>query len=378
MVVHVPGDATLTQVKWAIAAEINRTEVATSGRFVKSSDGDSSFSLYKDATRLTELPSKRLHYVGTALTRNVEDSESLTEVTEVSCIEDVELRQKPSPVGAREALLQVAPSVEKLKFQNLVDSKKAESTELKCLKGNDMLQSDGMLSENGPLRYKCAHGILFTKRSEDPSHPVILQLARPAGTHIYSTGLCWRGPKGALWAELDASKGEMGWMLVEGPGFGLSGPALVDASLTVGAVTVEVWNCGMSESTNIVVYQGLVERDVTVQQLKDIVCRATRLNPIMVCLCKDLPGRDPLGSGALLPASYMHEIHDDCTLDSFARGNHVKFFMVYVGNFEADYKQWGKQLGIKDEQPRTHDVDESKATYNPFDDLCSSSDSDDG
>jgi len=67
------------------------------------------------------------------------------------------------------------------------------------------------------------------KRSEDPSSGKISKVKVPPEVRIYSSGRVWTGPSGGRWAQLDASRGgEAGWVLVEGPGFGLRGPALVD------------------------------------------------------------------------------------------------------------------------------------------------------
>ena len=79
----------------------------------------------------------------------------------------------------------------------------------------------------GPSAYLCAQGVLFAKRSADPASSGIVQLKRAPGSTVGVTGRLWTGPSGGVWAELDESRGEKGgWVLVEGPGFGLIGPAL--------------------------------------------------------------------------------------------------------------------------------------------------------
>jgi len=69
---------------------------------------------------------------------------------------------------------------------------------------------------------------VFLKRSEDPTKGAIAKVKRSAEYRVHSTGRVWVGPSGGRWAEIDASKSEeKGWALLEGPGFGLKGPALM-------------------------------------------------------------------------------------------------------------------------------------------------------
>lgn len=77
--------------------------------------------------------------------------------------------------------------------------------------------------------YRPTVGFLLVKRVADPSTGKIVKVTRATDSPVQSTGRVWTGPSGGRWTELDAEKGEQrGWALVEGPGFGLAGPALVD------------------------------------------------------------------------------------------------------------------------------------------------------
>lgn len=85
----------------------------------------------------------------------------------------------------------------------------------------------------GPRRYCVAQGVLFAKRSDDPTIGDIVRSKPRPGKVVRTTGKSWRGPNGGLWAEFDAQAGEKpGWVLVEGPGFKLDGPALVEAPVS--------------------------------------------------------------------------------------------------------------------------------------------------
>jgi len=84
------------------------------------------------------------------------------------------------------------------------------------------------IAEKGPCAYRSVGDALFIKRSEDPTNGSISKIKWDPSTLLQATGQLWIGPNGGRWAELDASKGKQrGWALVEGPGFGLEGPALV-------------------------------------------------------------------------------------------------------------------------------------------------------
>lgn len=55
-------------------------------------------------------------------------------------------------------------------------------------------------------------------------------LARGGSSIELAAGNKAKGRLGGVWAEFDARFGEAGWVLVHGPGFGLAGPALIDAA----------------------------------------------------------------------------------------------------------------------------------------------------
>ncbi|CAK9060190.1 unnamed protein product [Durusdinium trenchii] len=158
------------------------------------------------------------------------------------------------------------------------------------------------LSEGAPTQYIVAQGVCFLKPGEDPTSQKILKAKRPVGSKIYTTGTIWKGPQGGVWAEVDIGKspGEMGWALVEGPGFGLRGPSLIDPEANDGASQMihirwlkdpPIFNC-------------LMPKTATVGDLVDTFCARTGLNRKETILTKGLPNKAPNGSGALLPVDY--------------------------------------------------------------------------
>lgn len=93
--------------------------------------------------------------------------------------------------------------------------------------------------------YACSTAAIFLKRSRDPASGKIVRLKREVGASVQTTGNTWTGPGGGLWVELEAGTNEEhgGWALVQGPGFGLSGPALVNRSEVPQCFVFDLDNC---------------------------------------------------------------------------------------------------------------------------------------
>ncbi|CAE7615906.1 unnamed protein product [Symbiodinium natans] len=71
-------------------------------------------------------------------------------------------------------------------------------------------------------------GVWIRKDGDDPTTQQVKKAKRREPLHC--TAQRWRGPSGGLWAQLDAAKHGPGWVLIEGPGFGLTGPLLQRAA----------------------------------------------------------------------------------------------------------------------------------------------------
>ena len=102
----------------------------------------------------------------------------------------------------------------------------------------------------------------------------ITQLKRQRGSRFYASGRLWTGPNGGVWAEADARHGEFGWFLVNGPGFGLNGPALVDAT-DQAVIQIEILHLGAPQG---IVYIGVFRKDATVAKVKQELSHATGLS----------------------------------------------------------------------------------------------------
>eukprot|EP00408_Alexandrium_pacificum_P061171 CAMPEP_0171164326 /NCGR_PEP_ID=MMETSP0790-20130122/5610_1 /TAXON_ID=2925 /ORGANISM="Alexandrium catenella, Strain OF101" /LENGTH=223 /DNA_ID=CAMNT_0011629077 /DNA_START=108 /DNA_END=782 /DNA_ORIENTATION=+ len=190
---------------------------------------------------------------------------------------------------------------------------------------------------DGPCLYRCAQGVLFMKRREDPRSGKILKVSRPVGCLVHCTGHVWTGPSGGQWAELDAGKGEAGWVLVQGPGFGLTGPALVDAG-GGDSIHIKVHLLDEDERKAGIVWESLLPKDAKIRAVKAAMCQATRLDSKFCCLSKGLPGMS--SRGVRLGADFMPELQDDWVLRECGLGDEATLLLVYVGDFPRGLEVW--------------------------------------
>lgn len=122
----------------------------------------------------------------------------------------------------------------KAREERAVAERKAKKEEAE--KVNKMIvEGGGPIQDGGPTLYVCGASAIFLKKSSNPRSGKIVKQKRETGSQVSATGRTWTGPSGGEWAELfpssEASKEESwdkAWALVDGPGFGLEGPALID------------------------------------------------------------------------------------------------------------------------------------------------------
>lgn len=74
--------------------------------------------------------------------------------------------------------------------------------------------------------YRVMQGPLFKRPGANPDNPKVIKITRKVGSKVKTTGKTWTGPSGGEWAQLDPEAEKPGWLLVEGPGFGIAGPLL--------------------------------------------------------------------------------------------------------------------------------------------------------
>lgn len=161
--------------------------------------------------------------------------------------------------------------------------------------------ADGAYNEDGPTIYKVVQGTVFLKRDKEPTSRNIVKLSLPVGKKLHSTGYTWKGPQGGTWAELNESRSkEVGWMLVEGPGFGVQGPLLMDEAAEEVRQVVKI---KLTDSQDAI-FSCTVPKEVTIRTIIEMLCDQTGLENKEVVLTKGLPAKSPDGSGRLLPLDY--------------------------------------------------------------------------
>jgi len=193
-----------------------------------------------------------------------------------------------------------------------------------------------MEEKDGPKLYSCAQGVMFVKRSADPESTKIAKLMRPVGTSLRATGRTWTGPSGGVWAEIDELDGEhASWALVQGPGFGVSGPVLVEVSPDRKLVRLEVVLLDYQRSG--VLFESMLPGTTTLAAVKRMVCQKTGLIQGHCCLGKDPPVNHD--SGEPISIDYMPALSDEKDLDSLKFQDEGMLFLVYLDDLPKDFKR---------------------------------------
>lgn len=85
---------------------------------------------------------------------------------------------------------------------------------------------EGALTLAEHCEYRVMQASLFKKPGTNPASDKIVRLKGVVGRTVHTTGRYWTGPSGGKWVELDSLVEKPGWLLIEGPGFGVTGPML--------------------------------------------------------------------------------------------------------------------------------------------------------
>jgi len=190
------------------------------------------------------------------------------------------------------------------------------------------------VADNGPASYRVTEGVCFVKPAEQPDGDRIIQVKRPVGSVVQTTGRTWTGPQGGLWAEVDVEREarmKMGWVNVKGL---TRRPLLVDAAEEGAAQVVEV---KYTKSTPI--FSCMMQSDETIADFINIFCARTGLTASHVILTKSKPGKAPNGSGKLLPPDYTKK--DDILLRDRTikdAGITEPLNLIYTGDFDESSK----------------------------------------
>lgn len=200
--------------------------------------------------------------------------------------------------------------------------------------------------------YRVMQGPLFKKPGADPAAQKVVRLSRKVGDSIRTTGRTWAGPMGGEWVQLDPAGGSKpGWLLVEGPGFGIPGPLLerVDPG-DEEPVVLRV----LSPIDDSPLCELCLKPSQTVRHAKNwIALRLPGLAPEKITAARERPSDKTHGMGLRnFPASWIIE---DCTRirdTPFKSGDEFVFF--YMGDAAGDVEAERAKSGAYRQQPLAH------------------------
>lgn len=179
-----------------------------------------------------------------------------------------------------------------------------------------------------PEVYIVAQGVVICKPGKEPTARDLTKVALPAGTLVFSTGQAWRD-QAILWAELKACKAKdnvaSGWILVEGPGFGLQGPLLVSDRDSTKLVKIDV----TADSKAIAHF--MLPIFMSIGQLKTMIAVQTGLATDAIELTKE---RGIHVSGGQI--ARREALQNVCSLKECNIEGPLS--IVYNGDFCEDYK----------------------------------------
>lgn len=192
---------------------------------------------------------------------------------------------------------------------------------------------------SGTVTYRSVHDVLFTKEMGG----LIKHRPQRVGSCVFTTGNEWRGPQGGLWVQ--ASKSESLWYLVQGPGFGVDGPCLVNEAGTLDHLQISV--NFVSTAGDFRVLDTFMPQSNTVRSLRKQLCEQTQLKPRGTIIlsrsekrCADSKELDgaPVPIEAIGPVVSTPEVLEDSrTLASYKLGQRATLYLLYNYEFAADY-----------------------------------------
>lgn len=178
-------------------------------------------------------------------------------------------------------------------------------------------------------------GTLFKKPGSDPETQKVSKMLRPVGSIVKTTGRLWTGPSGGKWVEVDAAVEKPGWLLVEGPGFEISGPLLEKAELGQESPLV----CKLySLITKADLCEVCLQRKQTIADVKRWIAlrdpHALKVQKILVA--NEMPSDEEQGSFSI--ASFpTHKLYNDMVEVGQSRlkaGDRIPYF--YMGEASDD------------------------------------------
>lgn len=178
--------------------------------------------------------------------------------------------------------------------------------------------------------YWVVQGPLFKKPGSNPETQKIIGLKRPLASVVKTTGKTWKGPSGGEWVELDPKVEKPGWLLVEGPGVGVSGPLLEKAEPgQMPPIAVKLYSMiTESDTCEICVHQS---QTIGVVKIWVALRDPHGLKAAKVIVSKEMPTEEEAGSFSIANFPREKLLNDGVKLGDtdFKSGDRIPYF--YMG-----------------------------------------------
>mmetsp|Transcript_59234 Transcript_59234/g.173255 ORF Transcript_59234/g.173255 Transcript_59234/m.173255 type:complete len:386 (+) Transcript_59234:116-1273(+) len=199
------------------------------------------------------------------------------------------------------------------------------------------------------VEYRVLQRTQVKKLGSDPATGGAVKLTRRVGSTIFTTGRTWTGPRGGEWVELDHVVEKPGWLLVQGPGFGVPGPLL--RKVEVGEeppLLLRAERPGESGSLEgeAEMREFVISTNARVSEVKEWIALLFGLEPTSLLVAAR-------GEETTAVAGYKINqgglLRDSVTVSEagFEEGDEVHY--VYTGNLQTSYEgkepSWNGKLG---------------------------------
>jgi len=205
------------------------------------------------------------------------------------------------------------------------------------------------------IEYRVLQRTLVKKLGMDPAAAGLAKVRMQVGSIVFTTGHLWMGPQGGQWVELDAVVEKPGWLLVQGPGFGLPGPLLQKVEL--GEPATLILHAAKPQQdpdeTNLETREFVLSIGAKVADLREWIALLFGLDLRNVIIAAPGADKNAVRDGVTEQCKILQD-SVRVVEAGFKDGDRVPF--VYTGNLEKAYEgkepTWSSRLGDPKEQPK--------------------------
>mmetsp|Transcript_159560 Transcript_159560/g.306291 ORF Transcript_159560/g.306291 Transcript_159560/m.306291 type:complete len:523 (-) Transcript_159560:84-1652(-) len=190
--------------------------------------------------------------------------------------------------------------------------------------------------------YRAQYDHVYIKRSggSNPESARVDRCSCRPGAALYTTGVKWSDSSGGEWLQHKTKPGYgkvHGWMLVQGAGFGIDGPFMIQESQIVDHVHIRVnFLASIGEFT---VYDTFLHVSTKIKTLKNCLGKATGLQPKSLMLLKPEADSNEVKSKNL--------VNDSATLESVGfTGGKATLSMLYLDDFTKDFVGFAPEVDM--------------------------------